>query len=432
VGSLTTLAPHSPLPTAVQHMQTTTYWESVRIGLESLRAHPTRTLLSTSGVVIGVLALVATLSITNGVDRWSRQLIERESSVQDIVLSTRRTLETDGLARRVHHAPVFTIDDWRSARAAVPHVSSAVLTVTGPTTVVGNGRRKLVLLTAGTANLAAFAGLDVQAGRFFTDVEVQRDAEVAVLGYRLATELAAPRDPLWLIGRTVRVGGTRREVIGVLAPRPGESDLVAFVPAGRRPSAADFDNDRLTPVLRLKATGVEHVPEARDATLDWIAQRFPEQRHAIEVTVGLERLERTGQAMLLTKLIFGLLVALMLAIGGIGIMNVLLASVAERTREIGIRKATGARQRDILLHFLAESVAIAAVGSLAGALLGAIVAIGSTAIFRELTGAGIWPIFTAGTLGWVMLAAAVVGVAFGTYPARLAARLTPVEAIQRE
>ena len=410
----------------------TTYWESLRIGLESLRAHPTRTLLSTSGVVIGVLALVATLSITDGVDRWSRALIERESSVQDIVLSTRRTLEIDGLTRNVHHAPVFTIDDWRSARGAVPHVSSAVLTVTGPASVLANGRRRLVMLTAGTANLATFSGLDVQSGRFFSDVDVQRDADVAVLGYRLATELAAPRDPLWLIGRTIRVGGTRREVVGVLVPRPGESDLVAFVPAGRRPSAVDFDNDRLTPVLRLKATSIEHVPEARDATIDWIAQRFPGQRQAIEVTVGLERLERADQGILLTKLIFGLLVALMLAIGGIGIMNVLLASVAERTREIGIRKAVGARPRDVLLHFLAESLAISAVGSLVGAVLGAVVAITSTAIFRELTGAGIFPVFTAGTLGWVILTAALVGVAFGTYPARLAARLTPVEAIQRE
>jgi putative ABC transport system permease protein len=143
-------------------------------------------------------------------------------------------------------------------------------------------------------------------------------------------------------------------------------------------------------VLRLKATSVEHVPEARDATIDWIAQRFPGQRQAIEV------------------------------------------SVAERTREIGIRKAVGARPRDVLLHFLAESLAISTLGSLVGALLGAVVAIGSTAIFRELTGAGIFPVFTIDTLGWVVLSAAVVGVAFGTYPARLAARLTPVEAIQRE
>ncbi len=406
--------------------------ESARIGFDSLRAHPLRTFLSTSGVVIGVLALVATLSITDGVDRWSRELIERESSVQDIVLSTRRTLDVDGMALRVHNPPVFTVDDWSSARASVPHVTSALLTVTGPATVAANGRRRRVLLTATTANLPAFGALEIGQGRFFTESEVLRDADVAVLGHRLAEELAMPRDPLWLVGRTVRVGGTRREVIGVVARRPGEADLVAFVPVGRRPAITAFDSDLLTPVLRLKASAVERVPTARDATIDWIAQRFPQRREAVEVSVGLDRLERTKQAMLLSKLILGLLVTLMLAVGGIGIMNVLLASIAERTREIGIRKAVGARSRDITVHFLAESITISAVGSAAGATLGIVVALAATAAFRYLTGAPIHPVFAPLTFELVVAAAVIVGLVFGTYPARRAARLTPVDAIQRE
>ena len=406
--------------------------ESAKIGLDSLRAHPLRTFLSTSGVVIGVLALVATLSITDGVDRWSRALIERESSVQDIVLSTRRTIDVDGMSLRVHKAPVFGVDDWSSARAAVPQVTSALLTVTGPATVAANGRRKRVLLTAATANLPGFSGLDIGQGRYFTESEVLRDADVAVLGHRLAEELAMPRDPLWLVGRTVRVGGTRREVIGVVAPRLGESDLVAFVPVGRRPAIVSFDSDVLTPVLRLKAASVEAVPAARDAAIDWIAQRFPQQREAVDVSVGLDRLERTKQGMLLSKLILGLLVALMLAVGGIGIMNVLLASIAERTREIGIRKAVGARSRDIIVHFLAESLTISAVGSAAGATLGIVVALVATAAFRYFTGAPIHPVFAPVTFELVVAAALLVGLAFGTYPARRAARLTPVDAIQRE
>jgi putative ABC transport system permease protein len=201
---------------------------------------------------------------------------------------------------------------------------------------------------------------------------------------------------------------------------------------GRRPAAAGFESEQVTPVLRLKAASVERVPEARDAAVDWIAQRFPGQREAIEVMVGLERLHNTEQGMLLTKLILGLLVALILAVGGIGIMNVLLASIAERTREIGIRKAVGARRRDVLLHFLAESLTIATLGSALGAVLGVAVALGATAVFRHLTGAPIAPVFTLTTFALVVLSALVVGVVFGTYPARVAAGLTPVEAIQRE
>jgi putative ABC transport system permease protein len=413
-------------------MRATIFWQSVRIGIESLRIHPLRTLLSTSGIVIGVLALVATLSVTDGVDVFSRRLIERETSVQDVVLSTRRMLDVDGREVRVHHPPVFTLADWRSARAAIPHISAALLTVTGQVNVGGTGRRRLARITASTENLPDFINVDLQAGRFFTDIEVQRDAGVIVLGNRLASELAAPHDPLWLLGRTIRVGDTRREVLGVLAPLPGETDLVAFVPIGRRFEASAFAGDRLTPVLRVKSSTVENVRDTRDAVIDWIAQRFPGEREALEVTIGLDRLERTRQAMLLTKMIFGLLVLLMLAIGGIGVMNVLLASVAERTREIGVRKAMGARGRDVLLHFLAESSAIAAMGSAAGAVTGAAVAYGAAAVFRRFTGAPIYPVFTTTTVVLVIVAAIGVGVIFGTYPARIAARLTPIEAIQRE
>jgi putative ABC transport system permease protein len=413
-------------------MRATIFWQSIRIGIESLLIHPLRTLLSTSGIVMGVLALVATFSVIDGVDVFSRRLIERETSVQDVVLSTRRMLDVDGREVRVHHAPVFTLADWRSARSAIPHSSAALLTVTGQVNVGGTGRRRLARVTASTENLPDFTNVDLQAGRFFTDIEVQCDADVVVLGNRLAAELAAPHDPLWLVGRTIRVGDTRREVLGVLAPLPGETDLVGFVPIGRRFEASAFAGDRLTPVLRVKSSSVENVPDTRDAVIDWIAQRFPGDREALEVTIGLERLQRTQQAMLLTKMIFGLLVLLMLAIGGIGVMNVLLASVAERTREIGVRKAVGARGRDVLLHFLAESSAIAMMGSAAGAMLGVGVAYGAAAVFRKFTEAPIYPVFTSTTVVFVIIAAVSVGIAFGTYPARVAARLTPIEAIQRE
>jgi putative ABC transport system permease protein len=404
--------------------------QSIRIGLSSLTEHPLRTLLSTTGVVIGVLALVATFAVTDGVDRWSRFLIERESSVQDVVVSTRREIEVDGRRQPLHHVPVFTVDDWHAA-SGIPHVVSAVLTVTG-TSSVGTKTRRSTLLTASTANLPLFGGPDVSEGRYFSAIEVDRDADVIVINSRLAGEIAAPHTPRWLLGRTIRVGESHRKVIGILAPRPGETDLAAFVPVGRRFQADAVGDAPLQPVLRFKAVSVERVPQARDAVIDWLAQRFPKERQALDVSVGLERLERAEQAILLTKLIFGLLVILMLAIGGIGIMNVLLASVAERTREIGIRKAVGARGRDVIVHFLAESVAIAVSGSAIGALCGAGLAVGASSVFRHFTGAVIYPEFTAVTIAYVIVAALIVGVAFGTYPARVAARLTPVQAIQRE
>ena len=136
--------------------------------------------------------------------------------------------------------------------------------------------------------------------------------------------------------------------------------------------------------------------------------------------------------MLVFKLVMGAIAGISLLVGGIGIMNILLASVAERTREIGIRKAAGARQRHVLLQFLAESVAITGIGSVLGVILGLAGAFGITAGIRHLTDAPLYAAFTWQSVAVAAAAALLVGLVFGTYPARRAARLSPIEASRHE
>ena len=409
-------------------------FESARVGADALRANPLRTVLSTTGVIIGVAALVAAFAITDGVDIWARQLIARESSVQDVAVSPLTSTMVNGRSYPVRGYPVFDADDASRARDEVPGVIRAVLTVNGSVPIEHLDHRATAVLTLGTSGLADFGMPAIALGRFFTDPEVVHAAPVVVLGHDLAQELAGRRDALWMVGRAVRVSGRRREVIGVLAAPPtgATTQYIAFAPLRGGTALIEAAGTRALPTLRLKAHSIEAVDTLRGAVVNWLGERYGLRAVKLKVEVGTERLENTRQAMLLTKLLLGMLVALILAVGGIGIMNVLLAAVAERTHEIGIRKAVGARAADIQTQFLVESVTVTGVGSAIGFIVGVGLAFAGTAVFRHLTHAGIYPVVRPATTVLAVLSAITVGLVFGTYPARRAARLSPVDAIARE
>ena len=201
------------------HWNAATLLESARAGAASLRANPMRTVLATTGVIIGVAALVAAFAITDGVDVWSRALIARESSVQDVAITPRTRTVVRGRSVPVHGYPAFSSDDAARAGAEVPGVLRHVLMLNGTAPAEYLDRRAMAAVTLSTASLADFTGMEVAAGRFFTTSEDSHGAPVVMLGHRLAEELAGAHDGLWLVGRSVRLGGERREVIGVLSPR---------------------------------------------------------------------------------------------------------------------------------------------------------------------------------------------------------------------
>ena len=184
--------------------------ESARVGADALRTNPMRTVLSTTGVIIGVAALVAAFAITDGVDVWSRALIARESSVQDVAITPITSEVVNGRTFPVRGYPVLDAADAERARHEVPGVMRHVLMLTGTSPIEYLDMRAAAQLTVSTASLADFSGMELGGGRFYTDTEVAHSAPVVVLGHRLAQELAGTRDALWLIGRTLRLGGERR------------------------------------------------------------------------------------------------------------------------------------------------------------------------------------------------------------------------------
>ena len=163
-----------------------------------------------------------------------------------------------------------------------------------------------------------------------------------------------------------------------------------------------------------------------------MSRRWPDWPRRVRVAVGREQLQEVERGFLLLKVFVGALVSISLLVGGIGIMNVLLAAVTERTREIGIRKSVGARGADIRMQFLTESVAIALAGSVAGLVVGFLIAVGVTAVFRALAHAPVTPVLSWQSVVIATVSSSFVGLVFGTYPARRAAKLSCIAAIAHE
>jgi len=404
-------------------------WASVRLAFQTLRANPLRTTLSTLGIIMGAASLAAVLSIGDGAEAFARQRLEREG-MQMVVLTSKTADLIDGLRVPRREVP--------SLGPAEAHAIAAELGSGYSVTLWRRGTARWQLPAGGDLRASAIAGrlsvgapiaLPLEAGRDLSGEEMRSATPVALASWSLANAVAAG-SAARAVGREIVVSNQRVRIVGVLAPTPGRGSFELTVPEAVASALMVPSRDPQPPFIAVRAPGVEEVPALRQRLDAWTARRY-----ADGVTVasrGLDTLRDLAQGILIFKLIMGTFTAISLIVGGIGIMNVLLASVLERTREIGIRKAVGARHRDVVVQFLTESVSIALAGSLTGLLLGIGAAFASTAVMRAKTQALIYAALSWETVVVSLVAAIVTGLVFGVYPAIRAARLSPVDAMRYE
>ncbi len=402
-------------------------------GLAAMSVNPLRTILSTLGVVMGIASVIGTLALADGLEKYARLQVAAQTDVQSITITSRTQEIRDGFAFPNSTYPIFTLRDAGDLQAFLGPDADVTMTVGGSAVVTTpTAPSHATSVTATLANYLVFGMRDVFAGRYFTDIEVSHNAPVVVLSYKLAIELSPDGVAARMLGREVRVRGRAFTTVGVMPAYLGETTYQIFLPL-RAAGTVLGSRQTLTPTIFVRAPSIESVDATKEDVIDWLAVRYRDWPRQVQVVTSLARLDQLRSVMIVLRLVMGAFASIALAVGGVGIMNVLLASVTERTREIGVRKALGARRFDILCQFLAESVAVSSVGTGVGTAIGFSLAFSVAALVRwRVPGAQLHAAVTPSTIFIAVLSAVSVGLLFGTFPALRAARLSPIDAIRHE
>ena len=427
----------------------------MRLGFHSLWLHRLRSLLTVLGIVFGVSSVIAMLAVGEGASHEAQEQIRRLGSKNIILRSLKPPEERKAPTSHGHVLDYgLTYEDVSRVRATIPGIT-IVLPARIIRSYVWNGPRRLDCEIVGTVSwYPEMRGQQVTQGRFFTESEYENVVNVCVLGAGMAEELMPLDTP---IGKSVRVGRSYYRIIGIMEPEirrsaseksleeskdTGESQASDQSASYRMYIPLSAAKNRFGEVLIKRRSGsfeAERV-ELHEAIVKVDKQEDVMETSAIvreildrhhkkkdyEIVVPLELLRQAERTKQIFNIVLGSIAAISLLVGGIGIMNIMLASVTERTREIGIRRALGAKRRDIIMQFLVETVILSGVGGVIGVALGMAVPFAITYFAGMTTIITPWSPFIAFSIS------GLVGVIFGLYPALRAANMDPVEALRHE
>lgn len=400
-----------------------------RIAFRALARNKMRSALTMLGVIIGVGAVIAMVSIGQGAQASVQEQIANVGTNLLFVSAGSQNVGGVRSGTGATNSNTLTVDDLEAIRRELPSVAMVSPSVNARSQLVAANQNWNTSVQGVSEQLPAIRKWQIQSGSFITDADVRSASRVIVLGQTVVENLFPGQDP---VGQTVRVGQLPFRVIGVMARR------------GQDPQGRDQDDIAFAPysTIQKKLLAISHVQFAyvsavsSDATYTAQVQitDLLRQRHRLaqnqdndftvrNLTDVAEAADETNRIM---TLLLGSIAGVSLLVGGIGIMNIMLVSVTERTREIGIRMAIGARSAAVRQQFLIESIVL----SLTGGLIGIALGVGISILIPKMLG---WPTLVSvwAIIGSVLFSAAV-GVFFGYYPARKAASLDPIEALRYE
>jgi putative ABC transport system permease protein len=401
-------------------------WAAFRVAMQALRKNKGRSLLTTLGIIIGVAAVITMVALTQGAKATiEAQMMSLGGSVLMVSSSpTARGSVSEGAGS----ADELTAKDAAAIRSLqmVTHVSP--LANTAQRVIRGN-RNWSTAIVGASADFATINDWGLEGGTFFTPADVASAETVCVIGKTVANELFGHQRA---VGETLRIGRSTFRVIGVLSPKgqtlggKDQDDLLVMpytTLQKRLLGGSRLDN------IAVAVRSQQDLPLAVDHIAQLLRERHqirPGMPDPFSIKTQLDLTQKIVAIVGIMTVLLGSIASISLIVGGIGIMNIMLVSVTERIKEIGIRMSVGAKARDILLQFLIESVLL----SLGGGVMGIVLGVGVATLASALTQ---WPLRVSwGAIALAFTFAVVVGIFFGLYPARKAARLDPIQALRYE
>ncbi len=400
---------------------------TIKTALRALRRNKMRSVLTALGIIIGVGAVIAMVGIGNG----AKAQIEAQiaSLGQNVILIFSGSITRTGVHSGHGGAGTLTVEDAEAMRREIPGVSAVSPELRSAAQVAAGNQNWLPQILGEGPDYFDIRQWPLVDGASFTELDVRGANKVCVIGKTTAQQLFGDESP---IGQVVRIKNVPFTIVGLLSSKGlsvmgSDQDDVIIVPytsAMKRLLGA-------TPLrsIMVQAADAEHLPVVQQQLAEMLRQRHriqPGRDDDFTVRGQQDIAEMaTAQSKTMT-LLLGAIASVSLIVGGIGIMNIMLVSVTERTREIGIRMAVGAHARDILLQFLTEAITLSSIGGLIGIGLG-------VGISKALSAIAEWPTLISPTsIVVAFLFSAAVGIFFGFYPARKASRLDPIEALRYE